>query len=370
MTTPPVFAIVVGTRPEVIKVAPVLRALQARGTAVRMISTGQHREMSRGVFAELGLRPSVDLDLMRAQQSPLSLTAEILSALPDHLVAQGASSVLVQGDTATAFAAAFVGYQLGLPVGHIEAGLRTGDHANPFPEEGNRKLIGQIARHHFAPTDLAADNLRREGIDRGAIHVVGNTAIDSLLHELASSGGPSAAGAVEPFVLVTLHRRESFGRPLEDLVRALDRFLVHRPSARVIWPLHPNPRVREVVDECFTGHDRVTLIEPQSYRQFVRLLADARLVLSDSGGVQEEAPSLGKVVLVARDATERPEGLAAGRNRLVGRTTAGVLDALLVAWDEPPYAGPVPAPSPFGYGRAGEAIADILLAAPPVGGPL
>lgn len=360
MSEPPVFAVVVGTRPEVIKVAPVLRALEARRAEVHIVSTGQHREMSRVALTELGLRPSTDLDLMRSGQSPLSLTAAILSALPRHLEMLGITEVLVQGDTATAFAAAFSAYQLRLPVSHIEAGLRTGDHSNPFPEEGNRRLIGQIARHHFAPTEQAGENLRSEGVDPSAIHVVGNTAIDSLLHELALSKGTSS-DELGRYLLVTLHRRESFGQPLTDLVTALGRLLIERPSARVVWPLHPNPRVREFVTERFAQNNRVNLLEPQSYRSFVRLLAGAHVVLSDSGGVQEEAPSLGKVVLVARDATERPEGLTAGRNRLVGRTPAGVLDALLTAWDEPPYAGPVPAPSPFGDGRAGVAIAEILL---------
>jgi UDP-N-acetylglucosamine 2-epimerase (non-hydrolysing) len=361
-----VFAIVAGTRPEVIKVAPVLRALEARGAEVHLVSTGQHREMSREAIEELGLAPSADLDLMRSDQAPLSLTAEILTSLPAHLTSLGATEVLVQGDTVTAFAAALTAYHLAVPVGHIEAGLRTGDHANPFPEEGHRKLIGQIARHHFAPTERARENLRREGVDADAIHVVGNTAIDSLLYELAH---PGTTPPVEhrPFLLVTLHRRESFGQPLDDLVSALQQFLRERPAARVVWPVHPNPRVRAVVTEHFARHERTTLLEPQPYRRFVRLLADAHLVLSDSGGIQEEAPSLGKVVLVARDATERPEGLTAGRNRLVGRAPAMVLDALLRAWDEPGYTGPLPAPSPFGDGRAGEAIADVLLRTPRTG---
>jgi len=353
------FVAVVGTRPEVIKVAPVVRALRSRNANVALVASGQHRGLAHETFRDLDLQPDIDMDLMAENQSPTSFTARVLQVLPNHLVDLGAKYVLVQGDTATAFAGAFVAYHLGLPVGHVEAGLRSGDHTNPFPEEGNRSLIAQISSDHFAPTRAAAVNLRQEGVAAERIHVVGNTAIDSLLHVLDRER--ISTEIESDYLLVTLHRRESFGGPIRSLAAAIRQFALVTETARVIWPIHPNPSIRATVMSELAGAANVSLIEPQPYGRFVSLMAGARIILTDSGGVQEEAPSLGKVVLVARETTERPEGLTLARNKLVGRSREGVYRALVESWRAEPFSGSLPAPSPFGDGRSGEKIATMLM---------
>lgn len=344
-------AVVVGTRPEVIKMAPVVRALQSSRLSSVLVSTGQQRELLADALDSFSLKADANLNVMSAAQSPLQVAARIFGDAPKAFADLGVDAVLVQGDTTTAFAAAYAAYVLKLPVGHVEAGLRTYDHENPFPEEGNRQLIARIARWSFAPTELAATQLIREGIPEQSICVTGNTAIDAVMGVI----GESAVGDAG-YLLVTLHRRESFGAPLLALCDAVTDFLAASPSAEVLWPVHPNPSVRGVVEDRFASHPRVRLCEPLAYRPFVRAMAEARVILSDSGGVQEEAPSLGKRVLVAREHTERPEALESKQNVLVGRDRARVLRALLEAWDEPPYRGDLPAPSPFGDGRAAARI--------------
>jgi UDP-N-acetylglucosamine 2-epimerase (non-hydrolysing) len=350
--------VVMGTRPEAIKLAPIVRAL-ATSTRLRpvVIVTGQHRELLDDALRSLAIDVDVDLALMTAQQSPADVTARVLQALPPIFAAHGVRAVLVQGDTTTALGGALAGYFARLPVGHVEAGLRTGDHENPFPEEGTRQLIARVARWSFAPTAVAAENLRREDIAADRVFVVGNTAVDSILWMSARAGG---AGVAPGFVLVTLHRRESFGEPLAAIARGLLAFLDDEAAAHAVWPLHPNPRVKASVEELVRGHPRVALLPAQPYAAFVALLRDARLVLTDSGGIQEEAPSLGKRVLIARETTERAEAIAAGLSRLVGRSTDAVHRALLSAWHEPPYAGPLPAPNPYGDGDAAVRIVGIL----------
>jgi UDP-N-acetylglucosamine 2-epimerase (non-hydrolysing) len=305
----------------------------------------------------LALDVDVDLAVMTAQQTPADVAARLLTALPPVFAAHRLKALLVQGDTTTALSAALAGYFARLPVGHVEAGLRTGNHDHPFPEEGIRQLIARVAAWSFAPTAAAAEHLRRENIDDERIFTVGNTAVDSILWASARAG----ASVVSPgFLLVTLHRRESFGGALDDIARGLVAFLTDTPGARAVWPLHPNPRVKDTVDAVVRGHPRVTLLDAQPYARFVALLRDARVVLTDSGGIQEEAPCLGKRVLVARETTERAEALATDQARLVGRSTAGVRAALARAWQEPPYAGPLPAPNPYGDGHAAERIVEVL----------
>jgi UDP-N-acetylglucosamine 2-epimerase (non-hydrolysing) len=348
-------AVVVGTRPELIKMAPVYNALATRRLRPVLVSTGQQRELLADALSSFGLKPAADLAVMSPGQSPQEVAARILAQLPPVFMEHDVGAVLVQGDTTTAFAAAYAAYVMKLPVGHVEAGLRTYDHENPFPEEGHRQMIARLATWSFAPTSLAAANLLREGIPADRVFVTGNTAIDSLMGVLGE-GAPPRAG----HLLVTLHRRESFGSHLLQLCGAVADFLCEQPLATVLWPVHPNPAVRSVVELQFGAEPRVRLCEPLDYRAFVAAMAGARVILSDSGGVQEEAPSLGKRVLIARDQTERPEALESGQNVLVGRDRAVVMRALLDAWSDAPYTGPLPAPSPFGDGRAAYRIVERL----------
>ncbi len=337
--------------------APVYRALRERtGLHPVLISTGQHRELLETALEPLGLTPDHELAVMTEGQTLNAVASRVLDRVSPLLEEIRPAALLVQGDTTTAFAAALCAYHLRIPVGHVEAGLRTYDHDNPFPEEANRQLVDRLSRWCFVPTEASRRNLLSEKIDEAAIHVTGNTSVDSLLWILEREGETSEA----PGLLVTLHRRESFGEPLRGLIGAVRDFLAATPDATAVWPVHPNPNVRRVADEILAGEDRIRLAEPMDYRSFARALAGCRLVLTDSGGIQEEAPSLGKTVLVARETTERPEALEGGRNRLVGRSREKVAQALADAWREEPYAGPLPAPNPYGDGRAGEKIANIL----------
>jgi UDP-N-acetylglucosamine 2-epimerase (non-hydrolysing) len=354
-------AIIVGTRPEAIKMAPVVRAFQRSGDYEPiLISTGQHRELLESALRPLELSPDHDLEVMVAHQTPSGVTARVLERLPPLLDTLRPDVLLVQGDTTTAFAAALAAYYQHIPVGHVEAGLRTYDHAHPFPEEGNRQLVDRLSAWCFAPTTLARDNLLAERIEASRVLVTGNTAVDALLWAVSRSD----ARCPEDTVLVTLHRRESFGEPLREIALGLRDFLEATPGARALWPLHPNPGVARVFDELLGDCPRLTRAEPMEYVRFTGMLASCRFVLTDSGGLQEEAPSLGKVVLIARETTERPEALAGGRNRLAGRTRAGVRDALLAAWREPPYTGALPAENPYGDGRAAERILEAVRRGP------
>jgi UDP-N-acetylglucosamine 2-epimerase (non-hydrolysing) len=349
--------LIVGTRPEAVKMAPVYRALLRTGLQPVLISTGQHRELLETALAPLGLAPDHELAVMTEGQTLNEIAARVLERLAPLLERERPAALLVQGDTTTSFAAALCAYHLRIPVGHVEAGLRTYDHEHPFPEEANRQLADRLCRWCFAPTEGARRNLLSEKIDPAVIHVTGNTAVDSLLWILEKEG---AAEMREPYLLVTLHRRESFVEPLRALAGAVRDFLDRTPDATALWPVHPNPNVVRVAEELLAGVGRILLIPPMGYAGFARALAGCRIVLTDSGGIQEEAPSLGKIVLVARETTERPEALEGGRNRLVGRDREAVARALEEAWEEPPYAGLLPAPNPYGDGRAGERIAEIL----------
>jgi UDP-N-acetylglucosamine 2-epimerase (non-hydrolysing) len=349
--------LVVGTRPEAIKMAPVYRALE-RSPRIKpiLVSTGQHRELLSQTLTALDLEATHELAVMVPDQDPSQVMARVLERIPNVLRDTQPCLVLVQGDTTSALAAALAAYHDHIPVGHIEAGLRTYDLANPFPEEGNRQLVDRLATWCFAPTPLARDNLLAERIAAERIRVTGNTAVDSLLWAAERS-----TSRLEPnTLLLTLHRRESFGEALEQILLGVRDFLDANPSARAVWPVHPNPNVVSVAERVLGAHPRVERRAPIDYVSFAGMLASCRLVLTDSGGIQEEAPSLGKTVLVARDMTERPEGISAARNQIVGRTRSGIAHALREAWHDEPYRGSLPAPNPYGDGKAGERIAAIV----------
>ena len=316
--------VVMGTRPEAIKLAPVMAALRRRPEIeARLVVTGQHRGLIDGVLAQFDLQPDTDLDLMRADQAAGDLTARAMLAIGALLGSGRTEMAIVQGDTGSALAGALAAFQRGVPVAHVEAGLRTGDLASPFPEEGNRRLIGQVAALHFAPTAAARAALRREGVAAHAIEVTGNTGIDALLAVDARVRGNTRAPGLPdlptdmPVVLVTTHRRENHGAPLLRICEAVERIARHEACA-IVMPVHPNPAVAGVLRARLRGIAGVHLTEPLAYEAFVWLLRRAALVLTDSGGVQEEAPVLGTPVLVLRDTTERPEGVKAGVAMLVG----------------------------------------------------
>ncbi len=362
MTQPQlILAIVIGTRPEAIKMAPVyLAARQKPGVRALLVSTGQHRELVHRALEPFGLKPDLDLEVMSAGQTPNDVLSRVLSRFAVLLGNEKPDAVIVQGDTTTTLAAALCAYHLRIPVGHVEAGLRTYDHDNPFPEEANRQMVSRIATWSFAPTEMAKENLERERIEPGRIFVTGNTAVDAVLRVLAVAPTPSVKG---PFVLMTLHRRESFGEPLREILRGVRDFLEATPQANIVWPVHPNPNVIAAAQEVLGGDDRLQRMEPIPYDIFAGYLRACRFVITDSGGIQEEGPSLGKTVLIARETTERPEALAGGLNRLMGRKREEILTAIQKAWADPPYGGDLPAPNPYGDGHASDRIVDLVLAA-------
>lgn len=363
--TPPRVLVVLGTRPEAIKLAPVCRALAAStGLELRLVSTGQHREMLDQMLSRLQLRPHHELALMRERQSLPALTARLGEALAEVIDEDRPDAVLVQGDTTTAYCGALAAFYARVPVGHVEAGLRTGLLDNPFPEEANRRLIGQLARWHFAPTARAAANLHAEGIGRAQVMVTGNTGIDNLLWAVNEGQGRHAFRTEGESwrILVTLHRRENQGEAMRGLAVAL-RQLTLRGDVEVLLPLHLSPAVREallpVVEHC-AG---VTVVEPLDYLDFTASLQACDLVLTDSGGVQEEAPTLGKPVLVLRETTERPEAIEAGTAELLGVDPARVVGRVSELLDDAQqYARMAHAVNPFGDGKAAGRILDRLVA--------
>lgn len=363
---------VYGTRPETIKMAPVIRELRARPAQFRctVVSTGQHRDMCRPYEELFGIRPDIDLSIMVAGQTLDHIVGRIAETFSPVLAAQKPDAVLVQGDTSSAFAAALVAFHAKIAVGHVEAGLRTGNRHNPFPEEMNRRLIGALADLHFAPTSASSENLLREGVDPARIVVTGNTVIDALKYLLASTPAPRdpVLESMDPsrrVVAVTTHRRESFGEPLLNTLRALRTIATRFPDVEIVLPVHYNPNVREHVYRELGSMERVRLIEPMPYERFIRLVNRSTLVLTDSGGVQEEAPALGKPVLVLRETTERPEGVTAGVAKLVGTDPAAIVDAASELLGNPDaYAAMTRGGSPYGDGHAAARIAERLLALP------
>ena len=357
--------IVAGTRPEAIKLAPLVLALRNEPWAhVRVVATAQHREMLDQVLTMFGITPDVDLDLMEPNQTLASLTARLLTGLDRTLASERPDIVIGQGDTTTVLATAIACFYRGIPLGHVEAGLRTGDLTRPFPEEMNRVVAGRLTTVHFAPTARARTNLLAEGIPDEAIHVTGNTVIDALLDVAARDG---AVGVdLDPdkrLVLVTAHRRENFGAPLLELCDALTAIADTHPDVQLLYPVHLNPNVSAVVRERLGNHPRIRLCEPLAYGPFVAALKRSYLVLTDSGGVQEEAPALAKPVLVLRDDTERPEAVAAGVVKVVGmRADRIVEEAGRLLRDQNAYRSMARGVSPYGDGRASERIVKVLAA--------
>lgn len=362
---------VFGTRPEAIKMAPVVHALARAGLEAPVCLTGQHREILDQVTQLFGIRPAADLQCMRPGQGPDGVVSAVMLGLAPVLARLRPDCLLVHGDTATTLGAALAGFFAQIPVGHVEAGLRTHDRTAPWPEEMNRRLVGSLAEMHFAPTKWAASNLRNEGVAEDAIRVTGNTAIDALYwvrdHVLAKPGAVAELVARFPWavselrlILVTGHRRENIGAGMEGLCTAL-LDLAARGDVNVVWPLHPNPAVRGPVAQRLGGHRAIHLIDPLDYAPFVWLMSRAHLILTDSGGIQEEAPALGVPCLVTRTATERPEALEAATARLVGTDPQQIRSAASALLDDPAaHRAMARAASPFGDGRASERIAARL----------
>ena len=362
-------AAVVGTRPEVIKLAPVLEALRERpSTETVLIATGQHREMLDQMLELFGLVPDVDLDVMQPNQGLADLTADLVRGLVATLEDARPDWVLVQGDTTSTFCGALASFYGGFPVGHVEAGLRTGDNRAPFPEEANRRLVAPLATLHFCPTRRSALNLESEAVAPSRVHVTGNTVIDALLWAVERAREmPAPMARTRPRrALLTVHRRESHGDALREVCRAV-RGLAARGDVEIVFPVHRSPTVREVVVPELAGIDGVVLTDPLDYLELVHVLDTSDLVLTDSGGLQEEAPTLGKPVLVLRETTERPEAVEAGVARLVGTNAAVVEHAAARLLDDAvAYRAMAHPANPFGDGRAGRRIADALAASHPL----
>lgn len=365
-------AVLIGTRPEAIKMAPVIAALNdAEDLAPITIATGQHREMFAQVVDTFGIRIECDLDVMQPDQGLASLTARLITGIDGLLVQTRPDMVLVQGDTTTVFSAALASFYRRIPLGHVEAGLRTGNIWAPFPEEANRRLSSLLVTLHFAPTARALQNLLAEGVPPGHITVTGNTIVDALHMELRRQQSPEVRKAIHdeiaallgpgwecrPYVLITGHRRENFGEGFAQICAAVAELARRFPTHRWIYPVHLNPNVQEPVGQALRHLSNVTLIPPQNYSRFVMLMGNCQLILTDSGGVQEEAPSLGKPVLVMRDATERPEGIEAGTALLVGADASHIVSRVeRLLTDPSAYQKMAAAKNPYGDGQAATRI--------------
>ncbi len=366
-----------GTRPEAIKMAPVVKQLRCDpvGITSRVWVTAQHRQMLDQVLDVFGIQPDLDLDLMRNAQTPSQVAGLVLQRLESHLVTERPDWVLVQGDTTTVMATAIAAHHLQIKIGHIEAGLRTHDKRNPFPEEMNRVIADAVSDLHFAPTQQARDNLLHEGISDASIRVTGNTVIDALqwivgqppsdaardLLDRLRISSSTGKGSKRRLILVTAHRRENFGTPIREICRALVEIARTRPEVLIVYPVHLNPNIQGPVYELLTGVDNITLLPPLDYLSLAHLLKHAYLVLTDSGGLQEEAPSLGKPVLVMRTTTERPEAVQAGTARIVGTDCGAIVRGTQRLLDDPAeYSAMAHAVNPFGDGHAAERIVSAL----------
>jgi UDP-N-acetylglucosamine 2-epimerase (non-hydrolysing) len=362
--------VVVGTRPEAIKMAPVVRALRARSEVdTRVVFTGQHTSLVDQVLEAFPLNPDAELGIMQEGQSLYDVAQNCMKGLRDEVTEWRPDLLLVQGDTATVFFAALVGFFEKIQVGHVEAGLRSGDKRAPWPEEVLRRLTDQIADLYFAPTSGAREKLRKENVPAERVFVTGNTVVDALLDVRARVDVPGEPvlrkilAGTQRLVLLTAHRRESFGAPLRRALGAVRELIDSDEDLVLLYPVHPNPEVRDVALELLSGHDRIHLVDPMSYQDFVLAMDRADLILSDSGGVQEEAPTFGTPVLVLREVTERPEALAAGTARLVGTDPERILSEARLVLSSPRQnsEGVQAISNPFGDGRAGERIADIVV---------
>ena len=352
-------AVIFGTRPEAIKLCPVVLALKRDPAFVcKVCVTGQHKEMLYQVLDVFGVKPDVDLQLMRPHQTLGGLTSRVIAATDEYLAMEKPDIVMVQGDTTTVLAGALAAFYHHIPVAHVEAGLRTGNMLSPWPEEANRVLTTRLAKWHFCPTANNKKNLLKEGVNPADIYVTGNTVIDALM---IAREKVEKTNDGRRRVLITGHRRENFGEGFEHMCTAIKKLAEEFDDVEFIYPVHLNPNVQEPVKRILNGLDNVMLIEPQSYLPFVGLMNDAYLILTDSGGVQEEAPSLGKPVLVMRDTTERPEAVTAGTVKLVGTNADDIYrEARRLLSDEAAYKHMAAATNPYGDGKAVERIMEIL----------
>jgi len=356
--------LVFGTRPEAIKMCPLVNELKTRSSIRTVVTvTGQHRQMLDQVLDVFGVKPDYDLSIMKDKQTLFDITTNILNGIGQVLDEVKPDVVLVHGDTSTTFVTALACFYKQIPVGHVEAGLRTYQIYSPYPEEFNRQAVSILSQYHFAPTELAQSNLIREGKDAATIYVTGNTAIDALQTTVRRDyTHPELTWAADSrLILITAHRRENLGEPMHQMFRAIRRVMEEHPDVKAIYPIHMNPAVRRAASEELGDCDRIHIIEPLEVIDFHNFLARSYLILTDSGGIQEEAPSLGKPVLVMRDTTERPEGIKAGTLRLVGTEEEVIyrhFKQLLV--DKDAYAAMAKASNPYGDGLASRRIADIL----------
>lgn len=356
--------LVFGTRPEAIKMCPLVLELKKRPSIQTLVCvTGQHRSMLDQVLQTFGVVPDYDLSIMKGGQTLFDITCAVLTGMKSVLEAARPDLVLVHGDTSTTFSAALAAFYLKIPVGHVEAGLRTYNLHSPYPEEFNREAVGAIASFHFAPTKKAADNLIQEGKQKGCIFITGNTAIDALQttvkHDYSHPELEWCKGT--RLILITAHRRENLGAPMEHMFKAIRRVLKEHDDVKAIYPIHMNPAVRDTAHAVFGADDRIHLIEPLDVLDFHNFMKASYLILTDSGGIQEEAPSLAKPVLVMRDTTERPEGIEAGTLKLVGTDEETIYDEFKQLLDnEEEYEKMAHAANPYGDGRASKRIADII----------
>lgn len=366
----PKVLVCLGTRPELIKFAPMIRALENRGVDLVTVNTGQHTDLLTPLFEVFGIRPHHQLETMVAGQSLNALGGRLLDRLDPVLDAEKPDLVLVQGDTASAVMGSLAAFNRRIPVGHLEAGLRSGNPLSPFPEEMNRRLVGQIAAHHFAATERNRRTLLDEGVSAESIHLVGNTVVDAL-HQTLSGTRPGKTvelmqqwAAGKRLVLVTTHRRENFGETMSRHLRALREFIEREPDLCMVFPVHPNPNVRAAVAAELDHHPRIRLTDPMGYCDFVHLLSHAWLIVSDSGGIQEEATALGKPMIVLRENTERPEAVECGVARLVGESPERLREMLDTALnDEVWHASASRSRDVFGDGHTAERICDLLFGA-------
>lgn len=352
-----------GTRPEAIKMCPLVNELKTRDLEVVVCVTGQHRQMLDQVLEVFNVEPDYNLTIMKERQSLFDITTNILERIKTVLEKEKPDVVLVHGDTTTTFVTALACFYLQIPVGHVEAGLRTYNVYSPYPEEFNRQAVSIVSKYNFAPTELSKKNLINEGKDPSTIYVTGNTAIDALKTTVRPDYQNEYLDWAKDsrLVMITAHRRENLGEPMHNMFRAIRRIIEEFEDVKAIYPIHMNPVVRETADEVLGGCDRIKIIEPLDVFDFHNFLANSYLILTDSGGIQEEAPSLGKPVLVMRDTTERPEGIAAGTLKLVGTNEQTIYDSFReLLQDEDAYRKMSTASNPYGDGFACKRIADIL----------
>ena len=357
--------LVFGTRPEAIKMCPLVNELKSRDEIETVVCvTGQHRQMLDQVLEAFNVIPDYDLSIMKEKQTLFDVTTNILNRIKEVLEKEKPDVVLVHGDTSTTFVTALACFYLQIPVGHVEAGLRTYNIYSPYPEEFNRQAVSIISRYNFAPTELSKQNLVKEGKDEETIYVTGNTAIDALKTTVKEDyTHPELEWAKDSkLIMITAHRRENLGEPMKNMFRAIKRVMEEHPDVKAIYPIHMNPVVRETANEILGNDDRIHIIEPLDVLDFHNFLARSYLILTDSGGIQEEAPSLGKPVLVMRDTTERPEGIKAGTLKLVGTNEDTIYDNFkLLLENKEEYEKMSKASNPYGDGHTCERIANILI---------